>query len=266
MNAQPQFRDAYADLRAREGRGRGGDAELRALPYVSDGPLARQWGVRARTFEAFVARVVAPLERQHQRPLRILDLGAGNGWLSARMTSRGHRAVAVDIRLDSVDGLGAAHAYARIVERMFLRVAASFEQLPLRHRIFDLIVFDASLHYASDLTIALAEAVRVLAPRGHVAILDSPFYQRAESGEAMAREKKESTRHDFPDLADALLAVPAIEYLTPDRLNVVGHGLGLSFRRHRVRYPLWYEVRPFIALLRGRRSPSRFDVWEASIP
>lgn len=265
MSGGPQFRDAYADLRAREGRGRGGDAELRALPYVSDGPLARQWRVRARTFDAFVARVVAPLERERARPLRILDLGAGNGWLSARMISRGHRPVALDIRIDSVDGLGAAGPYARIVERMFSRVAASFERLPLRPRIFDLIVFDASLHYASDLTIALAEAVRVLAPHGRVAILDSPFYRRAESGEAMAREKKESTRRDFPDLAGALLAVPAIEYLTPDQLNAVARGIGLSFHRHRVRYPLWYEVRPFIALLRGRRSPSRFDVWEASI-
>lgn len=268
MSAMPEtrFPEAYAELRAREGRGSGGEAELRALPYVSDGPLARQWGVRARTFDAFVVRVLVPLEREHARPLRILDLGAGNGWLSARMTSRGHVAVALDIRIDDVDGLGAARPYARILGRMFLRVAALFDALPLRHGMFDLVVFDASLHYASDLTTTLAEAIRVLASGGRVAILDSPFYRRAESGEAMAVEKRKSTRLNFPDLADALFAVPAIEYLTPDRLNTVAHGLGLSFRRHRVRYPLWYEVRPLLAFLRGRRPSSRFDVWEASAP
>ena len=42
-------------------------------------------------------------------------------------------------------------------------------------------------------------------------------------------------------------------------------GLGLAWRRHRVRYPLWYELRPLVARLRGRRAPSRFDLWEATV-
>lgn len=261
-----RYGDAYAELRAREGRGSGGEAELLALPYVSKGPLARQWGVRARTFDAFLARVLAPLERKHGRTLRILDLGAGNGWLSARMISRGHSAVAIDIRIDDVDGLAAARPYAATLRRMFSRVAASFDALPLRGRAFDLVVFDASLHYATDLEIVLAEAVHVLASGGHIAILDSPFYRRAESGEEMVREKRESTHRNFPDLANALLSVPAIEYLTRERLDAVAGPFGLTFRRHRVRYPFWYEVRPLVSFLRRRRPPSRFDVWEASVP
>ncbi len=264
--AETRYRDAYADLRAREGRGSGGEAELRELPYLSTGPLARQWGVRARTFDVFVARVLVPLERERNRPLRILDLGAGNGWLCARMTSRGHLAVAIDIRTDDVDGLGAARPYARILQRMFPRVAASFDALPLRQNTFDVVVFDASLHYARNLATTLAESLRTLGSGGRLAILDSPFYRREEWGEAMAAEKRKSTRLNFPDLADALLGVPAVEYLTPDGLNAVAGALGLAFRRHRVRYPLWYEARPLIAFLRGRRPPSRFDLWEASVP
>jgi hypothetical protein len=38
------------------------------------------------------------------------------------------------------------------------------------------------------------------------------------------------------------------------------------WRRHRVRYPLWYELRPLAAALRGARKPSRFDVWTAQVP
>src|SRR5258708_25824009 len=102
MSVRPEasFREAYADLRAREGRGSGGEEELRALPYVLDGPLAQQWGVRARTFDAFVACILLPLERTHSHPLRILDLAAGNGLLSARVTSREHLSVSLDIRTD----------------------------------------------------------------------------------------------------------------------------------------------------------------------
>ena len=124
----------------------------------------------------------------------VLDLGAGNGWLSARLAERGHRCVAADLRVDDVDGLAAAAPFARRLPRMFGRVAASFDALPLRARLFDLVVFDASLHLAEDLARVLAEAARAAAPGGRVAVLDSPFYARADSGEAMRAEKRRGDR------------------------------------------------------------------------
>ena len=36
-----------------------------------------------------------------------------------------------------------------------------------------------------------------------------------------------------------------------------------AWRRHRVRYPLWYVLRAVRALVRGERTPSRFDLWES---
>lgn len=261
-----RFGEAYARVRAMEGRGSGGEAELLALPYLSEGPLAKQWQVRARTFDAFLVRVLEPLERRRERPLRVLDLGAGNGWLSARLARRGHLAVALDVRTDSVDGLAAAGPFGRSLPRMFPRVAASFELLPFRTRPFDLVLFDASLHYAEALGPTLAGAARVAAPGGRVAILDSPFYRRAASGRVMAEEKRRAIRRERGELADALLAVEAIEYLTRQRLAEAASPLGLAFRRHRVRYPLWYEARPALALLRRQRPPSRFDLWEAEVP
>jgi SAM-dependent methyltransferase len=261
-----RFGEAYALVRASEGRGSGGEAELLGLPYVSAGPLAKQWQVRARTFDEFLTRVVQPLERRSERSLRVLDLGAGNGWLSARLTRRGHLSVAVDLRTDAVDGLAAAGPFRRSLPRMFPRVAASFELLPFRTRPFDLVLFDASLHYAEALGPTLAEAARVTVPGGCVAILDSPFYRRAASGQAMAAEKRRAIRREHGDLADALLAVEAIEYLTRERLDAAASPLGLAFRRHRVRYPLWYEARPALAFFRRQRPPSRFDLWEAEVP
>ena len=80
------------------GRGHAG-AELLRLPYLASGPLARQWAVRARTFDAFVRTVRAAGWRG--RPSISLDLGAGNGWLSYRLAIEGHRCRAIDIRDDS---------------------------------------------------------------------------------------------------------------------------------------------------------------------
>lgn len=262
-----RFREAYAEHRAIEGRGAGGIDELLALPYLDAGPQADQWRVRARSYDRFVDAVLEPYARRASpRPVHVLDLGAGNGWLCYRMRRRGHRATAVDIRADDVDGLGAADAYRRHLPRMFGRVQASFDALPLAADSVDIAVFNASLHYALDLRRTLAEAARVVARGGRVVILDSPFYGSTEAGEAMVTEKREGAEARYGERADALTSLPFVEYLTRDRLASASADLGLEWRRHRVWYPLRYELRPLLARLRGRRPPSRFDVWHASVP
>jgi len=265
-SAAARFRAEYGAHRAVEGRGHAG-AELLALPYLRTGPLAKQWAVRARTFDAFVAHVLRPLAAERGRPLAVLDLGAGNGWLSRRAAQDGHAALAMDVRDDHVDGLGAARGYPAAGEdARFYLAAASFDALPLRARSFDVAVFNASLHYATDLAAVIAEAARVVRGGGRIAILDSPFYATDAAGEAMVAEKRAQAAQRFGGRAGALLALPFIEYLTPARLAEASAGLGLAWRRRRVRYPAWYEARPLLARIRGQRIPSRFDLWSAEVP
>ena len=260
QSSQKSFRAEYAAHRATEGRAHG-PAELLALPYLVSGPLARQWRVRARTFDAFVRRVLIPEARTAARPLAVLDVGAGNGWLAYRVAMAGCEATALDIRDDAVDGLGAASHYLAATPARFHRLAGSFDALPLASRSFDVVVFNASLHYATDLPLVLREACRVTRSGGRIAVLDSPFYARGGHGEAMVAEKRRTAAARFGARAEALLAPPFIEFLTAARLSDASAGLGLPWRRHRVRYPLWYESRGLIARLRRRRALSRFDLW-----
>ncbi|MBW8769765.1 MAG: class I SAM-dependent methyltransferase [Gemmatimonadetes bacterium] len=257
-----RFREQYAAHRASEGRGSSA-VDAQTLPYVTDGALARQWAVRARSFEVFQRRVLRPAQRRADvdasGTLRVLDLGAGNGWLAHRATLAGAEALALDVRDDGVDGLGAAPRDSSIA-----RVVGSFEAIPLRNASFDVVVFNASLHYAEDLGRALGEARRVLRSRGRIVVLDSPFYGSTEHGEAMLRAKRQDAERRFGARAEALMALAVVEYLTQERLADASRGLGLApWRRHRVLYPLWYELRAVRAALRGERPPSRFDVWEA---
>jgi SAM-dependent methyltransferase len=263
--AAARFRAEYGAHRAAEGRTHGRD-ELLALPYLKTGPIARQWSVRARSFGAFVRHVLRPAAAEVGRPLRLLDLGAGSGWLCYRAALAGHRGVALDVRDDAVDGLGAAGVYLESTPGMIGPVAASFDALPLRPRGFDVAVFNASLHYALDLRTVLEGAAATLRPGGRLVILDSPFYAREEHGAAMVAEKRRDAAARFGGRADALLGLPFIEFLTRGRLAAASAGLGLAWRRHRVLYPLWYEVRPLAARLRGRRPPSRFDLWQSKVP
>ncbi|HET8655252.1 MAG TPA: class I SAM-dependent methyltransferase [Longimicrobiaceae bacterium] len=260
-----RFRAEYGAHRASEGRDYS-RADLMALPYLATGPLARQWSVRARSYDALVREVLAPMAAGCGAPLRILDLGAGNGWLCRRAALAGHRAVALDLRDDHVDGLGAAAAYLESGPSLFHRVAASFDAIPLRARSFDVAIFNASLHYALDLAGVLREAARATRSGGRLVVLDSPFYDAEADGTAMVAEKRATATERFGDRAEALLALPFVEFLTRERLEAASDGLGLRWRRHRVRYPLWYELRPLAARLRRRRVPSRFDLWESSVP
>jgi SAM-dependent methyltransferase len=259
-SALQSFAEDYAAHRQAEGRGYSGD-ELLALPYVRTGPLARQWAVRARSFDAFMARLVRPTAKALGRPLRLLDLGAGNGWLSHRVVLEGHLAVALDIRDDQVDGLGAALPLQLHAGRRMSTAVAPFDAVPEPDCSFDIAVFNASLHYATDLAAVLTEAARVVRPGGRLAILDSPFYRREADGLAMVAEKAADAPRRFGARAETLMALPFIEFLTRERLAEASAPVGVTWRRSRVTYPLWYELRPLKARLGGKRAPSRFDLW-----
>lgn len=252
------FAREYARHRADEGRGYRGE-QLFALPYLRSGPLAGQWKIRARTFDALVARVIRPMAAHLGRPLQLLDLGAGNGWLSYRLALEGHHTSAVDIRADNIDGLGAASAFRQRAATMKC-IVAPFEDVPLPSASVDIALFNASLHYATDLTAVLHEAERVVRSGGSIAIMDSPFYRRETDGAAMVAEK----RARFGDRAIDLMALPFIEFLTTERLQNAAPEL--EWIRHRVRYPLAYELRQLVAAISGRRRPSRFDLWVAERP
>src|ERR1035438_5636847 len=141
-----QFLNDYSRIRRAEGRGSDDPEYFRALPYRDlTGKNSKQWSIRARTWAHFEREVLAEIEKTTPRPLDILDLGAGNGWMSHRLTLRGHRPVAADIFLDARDGLAAIHRFPVPLRG----VAGEFDRLPFRDASFDAVVFNSSLHYSS---------------------------------------------------------------------------------------------------------------------
>jgi SAM-dependent methyltransferase len=114
---------------------------------------------------------------------RVLDVGAGNGWLARRLAAS-FRVAALDV--DAGDtGLGALDD-ARVA-----RVRGELEALPIATGRFDAAIAAASLHYALDLPRALAELARVLRPGGLLLIADSPVYPDAAAREAAWQRTRE---------------------------------------------------------------------------
>lgn len=140
------------------------------------------------------------------------------------------------------------------------RIVAPFDAVPLPAASVDIALFNASIHYATDLSRVVGEARRLIRIGGQIAILDSPFYTREADGLAMVAEK----RQQLGPAAGTLMALPFIEFLTLDRLRAAAPEL--EWTRHRVRYPIGYELRPWVAALTRKRCPSRFDLWVTEQP
>src|ERR1700727_2480115 len=110
LASRQRFVEDYLRIRRTEGRGSDDPEYYFALPFRDlSGALNAQWVMRGRTYRYFERKILAPMERG--RPLDVLDVGAGCGWLSYRLALRGHRPVAVDLLSDRRDGLGAARHY-----------------------------------------------------------------------------------------------------------------------------------------------------------
>lgn len=256
MSAEPLARERflaeYRHIRHAEGRGSEDSAYYRALPFRDlSGRSPAMWAMRAATYSYFERNILCPIEAQARRPLDVLDLGAGNCWLSYRLSLRRHCMVALDIFSDSLDGLRAARHYPHY----FPTVQADFAEIPFPPATFDIAVFNASLHYSTDYLRTLAEVRRCLRPSGSFVILDSPIYREREHGVRMVEEKHADFLKRYGFRSDAL---PSIEFIDLATLEALRDALRIRWRIFKPWYGLSWHLRPAKAWLQKRRPPSRF--------
>jgi len=250
--ARKQFLQEYGHIRRMEGRGSEDSAYYRALPFEDlSGRHRDMWAMRAKTYRYFEKRVLDPMEQSFRRPLDVLDLGAGNCWLSYRLSLRSHCPTALDIFVDERDGLLAARHYPH----PFPTVEAEFDHLPFRANSFDLAVFNSSLHYSTDYVCTLSEAQRCLRFSGAVVVLDSPVYRVKEHGEQMVRERHADFLKRYGFRSDA---IPSVEFLDIPVLGQLSRTLKIKWQIYRPWYGWRWHLRPYQAWLRQRRPPSQF--------
>lgn len=237
----------YETVRRFEGRFSADAAYYRTLPFKDlSGRFSADWKIRSASYRK-LTRVL---------PARspVLDLGAGNGWLSNRLSASGHEVFAVDLLVNPEDGLGAGRNY----ETKFTPVQAEFSFLPFPDASADVVIFNASLHYAESYEQTLAESLRVLGPNGLLVVMDSPVYHTAASGNAMIDERKAQFLARYGFASDALQSEG---FLTYDRMDELGRKLGIHWRHLVPIYGWKWSARPFIARLRNRREPAQFGLW-----
>jgi SAM-dependent methyltransferase len=249
----------YEHIRTEEGRWSQLDDFYLSLPYKDvAGKNSKQWKIRARSFDYLMKHVL-------RRSLlhdggRILDLGAGNGWMSYRLALANYRPFAVDLLTNDRDGIGAAEHFRKHLPAMFPRFQAELSRLPFQDEQFDAAIFNASFHYAEDYVATLREAIRCVRSGGTVIISDTPWYSREESGRKMVAERNSAFIERYGTASDS---IKSLEFLTDERLRAIEEQLGIRWTIYRPRYGLKWSMRPLVARLRNRREPSRFRIYAA---
>ena len=252
-----RFIEDYERIRAAEGRGSESEEFYLGLPYKDiSGRNSNQWHVRARSYDCLLKHVL----KSPGLGATVLDLGAGNGWMSYRLALAGYRPIAVDLLTNEHDGLAAAAHYLGQLPEPFPRFQAEMTRLPFQSGQFDVVVFNASFHYSEDYAASLREALRCLKIGGTVIISDTPWYSREESGRQMVSERHAVFLKRYGTASDS---VRSLEFLTDERLRVLEEQLSIQWTAHAPQYGLKWAMRPLVAKLRNRREPSRFRIYVA---
>lgn len=119
----------------------------------------------ASIFDYAVPRLNHLFERAQKlaggRPLRVLNIGIGNGWLEARCRAEGWQAVALDPVFAAAKGAAAKGTPATI---------GGIEALPFADGVFDVVFCSEVLEHLTDelLDRGLPEIRRVLKPNGRL--------------------------------------------------------------------------------------------------
>jgi SAM-dependent methyltransferase len=103
-------------------------------------------------------------------PLRVADIGCGEGYLTIEASRWASRVIAIDRSMVVLKKARALASRRRVRNVIWKR--GELERLPLADASVDVALLSQALHHAPDPVRALAEAVRVVVPGGRVLVLD----------------------------------------------------------------------------------------------
>lgn len=173
------FEESYLAVRGKEKRVYS-DKELLQLPEIAVGhPHYGEWKLRKESAERLKKYLAGK-----DRPLKILEVGSGNGWLSHFLSSiPGSEVTGVDINLSEF--IQAQRVFHQRPNLLF--VHGDIQSPEIANQTFDCIVFAACIQYFSSPKDLISFSLQKLKKNGEIHILDSNFYKRGAEVPAKKR-------------------------------------------------------------------------------
>lgn len=183
----------YISVREKEGR-LYPDEVLQYLPEIpARHPLSREWQMRAASLRRLLKYLWAI-----KKPLQILDLGCGNGWMSRHLAENStNRVFALDMNeAELAQGARVFKDYPNLT----FYYGDIFQDIFPEQR-FDMILLASSVQYFPDIKRLVLCLNELLSGNGEIHILDSPFYTAENVEAARERTRTYYRKIGYPEMA-----------------------------------------------------------------
>jgi SAM-dependent methyltransferase len=231
--AAGEYAETYREQREAQGWRPLEAEEIALLPERAPAGWDRiYWPVRQQSFLALL-NWLETTGSPAGESLRVVDMGAGFGWLTGRLSARGYDLVALDLSADDAFGLGAMRETAGALPRSPLLAQGDIDRPPFQPGQVDLLIYNASLHYTLDLQNCLRVAANLLRPGGALVIMDTPVL----TGDFTAMPPKEGQplrrgrQLPLTELQQAL-TVAGFDF----EIHDINRGLRWKIRQWRIRF------------------------------
>ena len=185
-----QFSEIYLAVREKEQR-LYNDEIVENLPIVpKDHLYKKEWSLRVKSTN----RILKYLQNK-KAPLKILDLGCGNGWFSNHL-SKINNSVVLGVDMNPIE---LEQANRIFLQKNLTFVYADIFKAPELNS-YDIITINSCIQYFENIDVLINALKEKLNKNGEIHILDSPFYKANEIKVAKERTVNYYTALGFPEM------------------------------------------------------------------
>ncbi len=189
---QNQFSSIYIDVRKKEERVYNDDI-IKQLPKVTKTHrYFIEWKLRQKSTKRIIEYLISK-----NKPLKVLDLGCGNGWFSNQL-SLIHNSEVFAVDVNDIELKQATRVFKKPNLKFIYADIFSSETDILQG--FDIITVNSCIQYFDNLEGIINLLKSKLNQDGELHILDSPFYKLSEIATAKERTKTYYQKLGVPEM------------------------------------------------------------------
>ncbi|MBN1251025.1 MAG: class I SAM-dependent methyltransferase [Bacteroidales bacterium] len=187
------FEENYINLRKSEKRILNDD-EVKILPETGKNHIySKEWKIRKKSTNRFLRYL-----KKKNSNLKILEIGCGNGWFLNKL-SEIKESFVVGLDVNKIELEQAARVFKK--ENLAFIYADIFDDI-FNENVFDIIVFNASLQYFTNIEKLFAQLKKISVLNAEIHIIDTKFYAENEKQNAQKRSEDYYKSIGFSEMLD----------------------------------------------------------------